>query len=374
MDHLHPPSRRIRRRTYVLLFLTVVGLFAAACSSSSPKASPRSTFNPLASTTTSTIDPHALTLPDGFQQPDTRFVSIDPVTGKAQPVPPIPVVGGRATVEGTVVGPGGPVAGATVHIERWVGSQSGAIDVATDGAGHFGSGGLLGGHYEVRAWRQPDLSTATASTGYLVDGGVFDTTVTMQQHNATTIQLAASTGVIQTGVPFTALALVTKQQVDTTGVVQTVPVNGEAITLVLDAGMSMTGNADTKTGADGLARWTLTCQTAGNHSMTATTADGDGSVKLPPCQNSTTTTTTTPGPTVINLPIGQSFTLPDPGVYPAGVYQASRGDCSVTWQAWVGGAWQDGTSQGYFMTLPGPGRDFAAASGSPKHCTYQRIG
>jgi len=377
MKHMERMERtehpHLRRRRGVVLLVGALGavgaLLLASCSGSkhAPTAAP-SRFNPLQSTTTSTVDPHALHLPDGFEKPDTRFVSIEPVVSHAAPVP-IAVRGGHATVEGSATGPSGPAGGATVRIERWVGSAHGSIDVVADGAGHFRAGGLLGGHYSVRAWLQPDLSTFSAATGYVVDGGVFDAAVSMQKSDATTVQVAASTGAVVQGVPFSVLVLVTKQQVDDNGVVQTGPVSGIAVDLAVDGGLDRTGKSPLKTAADGLVSWTVTCNDAGSRSVTATTKDGAGSLQFG-CQASGTPPPT--GPKVQNFPVGSTFTVPDPGVYPAGVYEAAQNDCSVTWQAWVNGAWQDGESRGFFMTLPGPARNFAATSGSPA-CTYERI-
>jgi hypothetical protein len=368
IEHPH-----LRPRGVVLLVGAVgvvAALLLAACSSSKPQPSAaKHGFNPLSSTTTSTLDPHALHLPDGFQKPDTRFVSIEPVVSHAAAVP-IPVRGGHASVTGTVTGPTGPGGGATVRIERWVGAAHGTLDVIADGNGRFGVGGLLGGHYSVRAWLQPSLSTFNAATGFVVDGGVFNATVTMQQSDATTVQVAASTGAVQQNVPFSVIVLVTKQQVDANGVVQTAPVNGIAVNLAVDGGLDRTEKSPLKTAANGLISWTVTCTAPGDRSVTATTKDGVGALKFG-CQASSTPHPS--GPKVKKFPVGSTFTVPDPGVYPAGVYETGDTNCQVTWQAWVDGSWQDGQSQGFFLTLPGPGRNFAAAQGSKKNCTYERI-
>jgi hypothetical protein len=370
MDHVPP---RTRRSALVLLVGVVGLLLLAACSGSKPKPEAEKPFNPLSSTTSTTLDPNALHLPPDFQLPDTRFVSLLPVNGRPQPTPPIPVVGGQATVDGTVNGPSGPVAGATVRIERWVGSASGAIMVSTDGAGHFQAGGLLGGHYKVRAWLQPSLSTFDAATGFVANNGHLTVTVTMQQHNSFTVQVAATTGVATVGQAFTVEALVTQEQVNADGIVVDGPVNGEQVSLSSDPSVKITGANPGSTGADGLASWTVTCTKAGSFNATASTKDGNGSSGLPPCQpsgSSSTTSTTAPG--TIDLPIGGSFTTPDPGPYPAGTYTADRSDCSTSYQVFRNGQWRNAHSSGDTLHLQATGQDFVPDPGSPS-CTYTRI-
>ncbi len=342
----------------------------AACSGSKPRSAgaPRA-FNPLSSTTTSSLDPNALHVPAGFQLPDTRFVSLAQVPGKPQPTPPIPVTGGKASVEGTVTGPGGAVAGATVRIERWVGSASGAISVATDGNGHYGAAGLLGGHYKVRAWLQPSLTTFTAGTGFVADGGRLNVNIPLTQYNAFTVQVAASAGAAEVGQAFSVEALVTQQTVDGNGVVQQAGVPSVSVQLSTDPSVTIVGANPGTTGSDGSATWTLTCQSPGSFAANVTSANGSASGPLPLCQ---VVSTTDPPPTVLALAVGSSFSLPATGPYPAGTYTANSGGCSVSYQVYVNGTWQPGQSAGPTMVLPGPGRGFTANPGSPQ-CTYTRV-
>jgi hypothetical protein len=367
---VHPHPRR-RRPTVLALagLIGLVGLLLAACSSPKHAASAPTRFNPLASTTTSTIDPNALHLPEGFQLPDTRFVSLEPVTGKDQPVPPIPVRGGNAIVEGTVSGPSGPAGGATVRIERWVGSASGAINVHADGGGHFAAPGLLGGHYKVRAWLQPSLATFDAATGFVPIHGTLQVNIVMQQHDAVTVQVAATAGQAAVGQGFGVVSLVTREQVDGNGIVVDAPVGGESVKLTTDHSVQIAGKNPAGTGTNGFVSWTLTCGTAGSFSVTATTKDGKATASLPPCTGGTTTTTE---PVVIDVPIGGAFTTPADGPYPAGTYSASSSDCAVSYQGFVDGSWIDRHSSGDTLRLHNPSRHFRADPGAPD-CTYTRV-
>ena len=284
------PHLRSRRLGVLLMAGLVAVVVLAACSGSKPRpAGTPQPFNPLSSTTTSTVDPNALHVPAGFQLPDTRFVSLSPVSGKPQPIPPIPVMGGKASVSGTITGPGGAVAGATVRIERWVGSASGAITVASDGGGHYTASGLLGGHYKVRAWQQPTLTTFTAGTGFVADGGHLNINLPLTQYNAYTVQVAASAGAAQVGQAFSVKALVTQQTVDPNGVVQPVGVPSVSVQLSTDPSVTVAGANPGTTGSDGLATWTLTCQSPGTFTANVTSANGSTSGPLPVCQAVSTT-------------------------------------------------------------------------------------
>src|SRR5437763_11830013 len=57
------------------------------------------------------------------------------------------IVGGQARIQGTVQGPQGPVQGATVRVERIVGSQTAATDLSTEPGGGFNLGDIRGGIY-----------------------------------------------------------------------------------------------------------------------------------------------------------------------------------------------------------------------------------
>ncbi len=256
-----------------------------------------------------------------------------------------------------------------MRIERWVGSASGALMVGTDGGGHFGASGLLGGHYKVRAWQQPSLATFDAATGFVANGSRLQVNVVMQMHNSFSVQVAASTGSITVGQPFSLMALVTQESVDANGVVQDGPVTGESVQLSAGPSLTVAGANPATTGADGLARWTLTCTTAGNYSVTATTTNGAGSTTLPVCTGGATTV---PPPTVIPVAIGDSFSSPAAGPYPAGVYAASSKKCAMSFQVYVNGAWKDGHSSGLTLTLAGPAQGFQPDTGTPD-CTYTRV-
>ena len=69
-----------------------------------------------------------------------------------------------------MVGPSGAVPNATVHVERLVGDQVGAIDLTTDANGAFALPNALGGRYRVRAWQAPVLAQLGSEVAFVADG------------------------------------------------------------------------------------------------------------------------------------------------------------------------------------------------------------
>jgi hypothetical protein len=126
--------------------LVVLAACLAACTSGSGSAEP-TTVPTLATTTlpprdTSTTRPTIVTVPGSPRTTTTLPTELGP---------------GGARIVGTVVGPQGPVGGATVLVERLAGTAVSSARLTTDTAGAFLVASVLGGRYRVRAWRPPDL-------------------------------------------------------------------------------------------------------------------------------------------------------------------------------------------------------------------------
>ena len=177
--------RRISRRNrmvFALLIVVAVATTVVACTGGGGDQADTPDAPQLSLPPPSYDDVPVVTLPDGFVQPDTRGVRLSPVV--AQPkgaVPPLPVYGGAASLRGVVNGPDGPVGGATVRIERWVGGRSGSITINAGGDGRFGAAKLLGGRYRVRAWLQPNLAATESQVAFLANDGTADVTVDVGQ-------------------------------------------------------------------------------------------------------------------------------------------------------------------------------------------------
>lgn len=307
-----PPSLRSRIVGAVALVVTAA-VVLGACSNSSSRA--------LVGTTTTTEAPAPPTAddqsaglqpPPGFKVPDTRNAVLLAAPTKAKPAP-IPVVGGKTTIRGTVTGPDGPVAGATVEIERFVGTASGSVQVGTDGGGRFVLPDALGGRYRVRAWLQPDLSTFSSPTGFVAADDTLALDVTLERHNAVTLQLASSEATLSMVAPGGVRALLSRETVGSDGIVRSAGLGGSAITLVAADGITITSANPATTDATGSASWVVTCTAEGAHQVSAATADGSASasVTLPSCTTAAPTTTTSPTTTTTRA--GATTTTTRPG-------------------------------------------------------------
>src|SRR4051812_930781 len=118
---------RHRLSGVVLLVGVVAALLTAACSRKSPDAVIKP-LPPVPEESTTTLA-------------DFSTVELARVAGRTTTTT-IPLGPGGATIDGNVLGPAGPVPGATVHIERLVGDAVGPADIQSDPAGHYHMQGI----------------------------------------------------------------------------------------------------------------------------------------------------------------------------------------------------------------------------------------
>src|SRR5436190_1842817 len=129
-----------RTRLAPIALIVLTGLLAApgilvGCTASESGSPPTKADAPAGDTAVPALPPGSLPfvptpLPvtDNFVAPDSRGVVLDPVMNNVTALrPPLPVRGGTAQLQGTVFGPDGPVSGATVRLERFVGADVGSI-------------------------------------------------------------------------------------------------------------------------------------------------------------------------------------------------------------------------------------------------------
>lgn len=375
---LHPDRlRRISRRrrcagAAVLVILLVAGVMACTQDDGGNEAAP--------DVTPSLPEPEieegpTLTIPEGFVQLDTRGVRLAPVVARPKgSAPPIPVYGGRASITGVVEGPDGPVGGATVRIERWVGGRSGAITVQASEGGTFGARGLRGGRYRIRAWLEPSLTATESEVVFLdADGGSANVTVTLTRFEGLRLQASLSVSAINVDDTATVRGLLTRAAVDSDGIVVGEGVPGARILLTATPGLAIEGDATATTDGGGLATWRVKCQREGSYSVSLTTEGASTSYTLPTCGPKPATTTTTPGADVPPFAVGEEFTVPRSAPLPPGTYVTFLSNCATTFEVFSDGAWQPQRREvrGDTITLLVPGRDFRPATGTDG-CRYRR--
>lgn len=316
--------------------------------------------------------PPSVTVPEGFVLADTRGVRLLPLPGAARSdQPAVAVTGGAASVSGVALGPDGPVGGATVLLERFVGDRSGSITVTADGAGRFRATGLLGGRFRIRAWRAPSLTATEAVTTFLAVDGQAEVVLQLERFERRQLQASLDVGGLSVGDRARVRALLTREAVDDAGIVVGAPVAGEPVRLTAAAGFAVVGANPVTTGADGFAVFVVECVSVGTHQLTVAATELTATVAVPFCgPRPSTTTTTTPVPA--DVPVGATVQVPYPGVLPAGAYRSSGSACSTAYEVFEGGGWQSRIS-GPTIDAPAPIRDLRALPGTGP-CTYERVG
>ena len=265
---------------------------------------------------------------------DFTGVPLEPVPGRAR-TEPVEVLGGEAVLAGIILGPDGPVGGATVRLERFVGDDVGRIDVTSNGDGTWrapqppraptvptvapqtvpgqpptippatrppqpaatrpatGPQGLLGGRYRVRAWRSPDLALTTPQILFVDAKQNQQLPLQLSRYTGTTVSAISSPDPPVLDSPVTLTAVVTSLSVDADGVVRSVPAAGASVTLTAGAGFAFSGGPSTTNG-QGRATFQLVCQATGQSQVELTVNQTETfTVPIRPCVEPAPTTTTT---------------------------------------------------------------------------------
>jgi hypothetical protein len=258
------------RRTRLVLLL--VALVAAACSSAKPTAAPVTTL-PVSTTLAPVTTVTTL-------RPTTTSTTLRPtstVTTLLQLGP------GNASIAGTVLGPGGPVQGATVRVERLVGKLVAATDVTTSAGGSWVVPSILGGSFRVRAFKPPELGQSPVETFFLgandrktldlrlpaVGGDRITATVNpspprVDQQATVTVQLGTG-------------------RVDDQGRPAITPRAGVLLVLSGGPGIVLDTSPQALTDGNGNAAWGIRCAAEGADTLSLTVGAGVTSFKIPAC-------------------------------------------------------------------------------------------
>lgn len=306
--------------------------------------------------------PHRLDLPappstravtTSSQAPDLSGALLTPVAGRVTTTA-VAVRPGNATLRGLVLGPDGPVPGATVRLERLVDDGAGRLDIATDGGGAWNTSapsgppavfvppsratlptiagqitvptvpttlaprttpapsttlrpgqppGILGGRYRVRAWRSPDLALTTPQILYL--GGKDSQTLTLTLSRYTGIAVSSNVGPNPPVVGQVAdvAVVVSSQVVDSQGVVRGASVAGASVSLLATGAWLAATPTQAVSDSNGRVDFGLVCQAPGQQALTVqVNAVNVFELQLPACVEPSPITT---APT-ISVPFGSS--------------------------------------------------------------------
>ena len=263
------------RRTFVLAALLLV---AGACSSD-PGALPKvPDFTP-ASTTTTDLD--------------YSNVNLKSVPGKS-PSTSVVVQPGQATLNGTVIGDEGLIAGAKINIERIVNGQIGQVVLLSAEDGSWRLPMVQGGRYRIRAWRAPDLAQTTAAAVFLGQTETKTLELKVRSIGGTSVTASFAPKVPRTDRDTNLVVRVAQKTVDDDGIVRAAAIPGVQVSL-LTSGWTVRTSNPTFTDGSGLADWTLRCREAGENRIAvtigSTTTPLDVNECVDPAEKITTTTT-----------------------------------------------------------------------------------
>src|SRR5579884_2132434 len=282
-DHL---GERARRRVLWLAGAASLGLIPACVSGTVAPLPPPPTTIPGVTATTAA---------------DFTGVSIGGVSGQTTTTT-VAVGPGNATISGTVNGPQGPVAGATVDAQRV--TDAGTADATVTTAAN---GGILGGRYRVRAWRAPDMALTNPVVFFLSDNENHQLQLQMQQYTGTQVQYALAPSPPVVDQPANLEVQVTQTAVGNDGVVRSQGTPNVGVTLTGSSNWTVQTPNPVTTDSNGQAGWQLVCTSVGSQPISVQLDTGAvyplqgmaPCVYPPPATTTTTspftTSTTSPG-------------------------------------------------------------------------------
>lgn len=267
----HGRHRRAGGAAGALVLATV--LLGGGCSFGSSSSSP---------TTVSTAPGPSTTAP-----PPTTTTTLPVVTVPGSPrtttTIPAGISGGTAQISGTVVGPSGPVEGATVKVDRAVGGTVSSMTLTTSAAGTFSLPGVQGGRYQVRAWKPPDLAQLAAESFFLTASETKAVPLRVERFGPLNVRVDADADPLPGGAPVNVTVLVYAASISPAGDVVASPIPGVQVIVTGGERLTIVGSERAVAGASGEATFRVQCRSAGATTGEVFVAGGRFPLGLPPC-------------------------------------------------------------------------------------------
>lgn len=245
-------------------------LLAAGCRGSKDEATPATTTptTPPTEVTTTTTTTTLVTVPGNPRPVTTLSSAIGP---------------GTATLGGSVSGPEGPVAGATVRVERLVGDDVATTTVTSGPGGEWTLSSVNGGRYRLRAWRPPDLAQLKPTLVFLQATESKGVSLAMTRYGEGNAVAAFTPSAPTAEKPATLVVTVSNGGIDGEGVLHASPRPGVTVQLVVTAGLTLESPDTTVTDGAGNASFTVRCTPPGPPAATAVVDGARRPVDLPAC-------------------------------------------------------------------------------------------
>lgn len=193
---------------------------------------------------------------------------------------------GRASLQGTVTGPDGPVPGAVVHAERLVGDAAATLDVLTDAEGRYVIPNVFGGRYRLRAWKAaPDNLALIEPQVFFLEGSEkksANLAVTRYQGVSVTAAIAPDPPLIEA--PSNLVVQIVDRAVDPGGIVRATPLPDVRAELFGTGDWRVLTPVATVSDGAGRARWTLECRRVGQQPLSVVIGETTTfNLNLPAC-------------------------------------------------------------------------------------------
>ncbi len=258
-----------------VLALLMVALLAPACSGGGDD-EPEATTTVVPDTTVIEVT----TVPPTTEAPpETTIARGSPrtVTSLATTIGP-----GTARIGGTVTGPEGPVTGAIVRVERFVGSEVAQVQTQSQG-GAWAVDSILGGSYRVTIFRPPDLAQTAPDVFFLAADEAKTLTTTLIRLGSDTITAEMEPNPPLVGVPAILTVRFGSGGVDADGRVVVTPRPGVRVQLNLTSSISLQSATITVSDGNGAAAWQVVCLQPGQFPASILVGNASSSLLLPPC-------------------------------------------------------------------------------------------
>jgi len=247
------------------------------------------------------------TLPAGLDGVQEATVAGTPTTA------PVSIGPGDAALTGSVLGPAGPVAGATVEADRFVGDAEATVLVTTRADGSWVLPNILGGRYRIRAWQPPSLDMVEPQILFLSSGQHLSLTLRVSEYKGPNIAVAIDPPSPVVGQPVSLAVEVTSPTVGSDGVVTNPPVPAASVSLVDGPDWAVSSGNPLTTDAYGEAVFDISCTAPGDDPLSAQAGSAPPvPLQMPPCSEPppppTTPTTTQPPST--QPPLATTTTCP----------------------------------------------------------------
>ena len=194
--------------------------------------------------------------------PDTR-IAPPPALALTAPddddFPAVPLVGGSVSLSGVVLGPDGPVAGASVEVQRHTADGIAFRVLTANEDGQWRLSGLLGGRYRVRAWLPGVLAMGSSEVAFLAEDDTKRFEFSLWGIDPSPGLELVTNEEVYVGVPATAAVVLSKPIIDDRGVILTTPIADTPIIASVSQNMSVLSGPTQSTDAEGVARFVIVC-------------------------------------------------------------------------------------------------------------------